>query len=104
MYLAVKEMAELTLTQSPEEQTPGPSSSNELGNHINGFSIYCEDPQDLPPSSRMRGTTEPKKDSLHPYVQTLSLEDLESCLALENAAFPEHERCSREKVNKHILL
>jgi len=31
-------------------------------------------------------------DSLHPYVSTLGLADLESCVALENAAFPENER------------
>ncbi|KAL8806473.1 MAG: hypothetical protein Q9223_004754 [Gallowayella weberi] len=35
--------------------------------------------------------------NLHPYVQTLSLSDLESCVALENATFPEPERCSKEK-------
>ena len=38
------------------------------------------------------------KGNLHPYVQTLTVADVESCVALENAAFPEHERCSREKV------
>ena len=36
---------------------------------------------------------------IHPLVQVLSLHDLESCVAVENAAFPENERCSREKVN-----
>lgn len=40
------------------------------------------------------------KNDLHPYVQALSLADLESCVALENAAFPEAERCSREKVSE----
>lgn len=39
-----------------------------------------------------------ERNDLHPYVQTLSLSDLESCVALENAVFPEDERCSREKV------
>lgn len=38
------------------------------------------------------------KGNLHPYVQTLTVADVESCVALENAAFPEHERCSRDKV------
>lgn len=33
-----------------------------------------------------------QNDSLHPYVSTLGLADLESCVALENAAFPENER------------
>ena len=95
----IKEMAELTLTQSPEAQTPGPSSPNGQGNHINGFAIYSEDYRDPQPSNRMRNTTDSKKGNLHPYVQTLSVQDLESCVALENAAFPEQQRCSREKVN-----
>lgn len=43
------------------------------------------------------------KNDLHPYAQTLSLADLESCVALENAAFPEEERCSREKVSEPDL-
>lgn len=33
-----------------------------------------------------------QNDSLHPYVSTLGLADLECCVALENAAFPEIER------------
>ena len=37
-------------------------------------------------------------EQLHPYVATLGIGDLDACVALENAAFPEHERCSREKV------
>jgi hypothetical protein len=36
---------------------------------------------------------------LHPYVQTLTVADLESCVALENSAFPPEERCSPEKVS-----
>lgn len=38
-------------------------------------------------------------DELHPYTQTLSLSDIESCVVLENAAFPPEERASREKVS-----
>jgi hypothetical protein len=37
-------------------------------------------------------------DELHPYTQTLSLSDVESCVVLEDAAFPPNERASREKV------
>ena len=39
-----------------------------------------------------------QRNDMHPYVQTLSISNLESCVALENAVFPEEERCSREKV------
>ena len=40
-----------------------------------------------------------KRDELHPYTQTLTLNDIESCIRVEEATFPEHERCSREKVS-----
>ncbi|PGH11002.1 hypothetical protein AJ79_05153 [Helicocarpus griseus UAMH5409] len=36
-------------------------------------------------------------DQLHPFVQLLSLSNVEDCLKVE-AAFPEQERCSEEKV------
>jgi hypothetical protein len=47
---------------------------------------------------RNRGVAANKYDELHPYTQILSLSNLAACVALENAAFPEHERCSRDKV------
>lgn len=40
-------------------------------------------------------------DQLHPFVQLLSLSNVEDCLAVE-AAFPENERCSLEKVKIHF--
>lgn len=39
-----------------------------------------------------------ERHSWHPYIQTLTESDIESCINLENAAFPEQERCTREKV------
>jgi hypothetical protein len=40
-----------------------------------------------------------KLRDLHPYAQTLTLQDVPSCVALENAAFVEpDQRCSKEKV------
>lgn len=41
---------------------------------------------------------------LHPYVQTLTIADLESCIELENTAFSPEERCSPEKVSDLRLL
>ncbi|KAI9720173.1 MAG: hypothetical protein M1812_002991 [Candelaria pacifica] len=38
-----------------------------------------------------------ERHSWHPYIQTLTESDVESCVNLENATFPEQERCSREK-------
>ena len=38
--------------------------------------------------------------SLHPYTRPLTVSDLDSCVALENAAFENpQERCSPEKVS-----
>lgn len=45
------------------------------------------------------GQSNAKRDPLHPYTQTLSLSDIESCIQLEDAAFPPQERCTREKVS-----
>ncbi|EEH18172.2 hypothetical protein PABG_00735 [Paracoccidioides brasiliensis Pb03] len=36
-------------------------------------------------------------DQLHPFVQLLSLSNVNDCLAVE-AAFPEHQRCTEEKI------
>jgi hypothetical protein len=47
---------------------------------------------------RSRGAGANKYADLHPFAQILSLSDLEACVALESAAFPEHERCSKDKV------
>ncbi|KAK4499545.1 hypothetical protein PRZ48_010061 [Zasmidium cellare] len=37
------------------------------------------------------------RDEIHPYCQTLSLSDVDSCTRLEEATFPPQERCTREK-------
>ncbi|KAF4258927.1 hypothetical protein KXX13_007105 [Aspergillus fumigatus] len=37
-----------------------------------------------------------KLDELHPFVQTLTVSNVDDCVEVENA-FPENERCSREK-------
>lgn len=44
-----------------------------------------------------------KRDELHPYTQTLSPSDLESCVRLEEEAFPPNERATREKVRSFLL-
>lgn len=42
------------------------------------------------------------KSRLHPFTQILTLKDVGSCLKLEEAAFPPHQRCSREKVSDPV--
>lgn len=90
------------LTQSPETKTPDPSDlSLNMGEEqppiYHEDAVYASRPQDVMrvPKPAKKGTP---KDHLHPFVQTLSKDDVESCVALENASFPENERCSREKV------
>lgn len=90
----------LTLTRSPESQAATTSSQG-------GFNepSIDKDAQSLTPAAQLRnkGANISARNDLHPYVQTLSLADVDSCVALENAAFPENERCSREKVGCHAL-
>lgn len=64
-----------------------------------------KDAQSLTPAQlRNKGANISARNDLHPYVQTLSLADVDSCVALENAAFPEKERCSREKVGVRAFV
>ena len=46
-----------------------------------------------------RSAVPSKYEDLHPYTQILGPSNVGQCVALEDAAFPEHERCSREKVS-----
>jgi len=70
------------LTKEPEDGAPPAQSSISLGSGNN-----------------RQYRDESKMNELHPYCQTLTIGDLENCVHLENATFPEHERCSREKVS-----
>ena len=69
----------------------------------NEFTIYPQDenPMSMSMSAQQMRINRAKinqRNDIHPYVQTLSISNLESCVALENTVFPEEERCSREKV------
>jgi len=50
---------------------------------------------------RRRGSSH-KYDKLHPENQVLSIANVEHCVEVENDAFPENERATREKVT-HLL-
>ena len=62
-------------TESPEQTTPSPSPPEEQ--HTSG--TY---------------------DQVKPYVQSLTMLDVESCTKLEEATFPPQERCSKDKVSR----
>lgn len=58
-----------------------------------------EDANDYPVWFRRPPTQHRTKlDELHPFVQLLSVSNVEDCLEVEKA-FPENERCSRDKVS-----
>lgn len=92
-----------SLVASPESQTPrldvsdGSTATGSDG--YNEFTIHRQEGKRT--NAQQLRTNRAKineMNDLHPYVQALSLSHLESCIALENAAFPEEERCSRDKV------
>lgn len=90
-----------SIVQSPLSQTPK-ADQQFIGKDDDFGSLPIElqrnESRELrrqPGNGRMNAN---EKNNLHPYVQTLSISNLESCVALENAIFPEPERCSREKV------
>ena len=95
-----------SLVASPEPQTAGldlsdgTTATGQDGYSINNeFTIHRQEGK--PTSAHHLRTNRAKvcqMNDLHPYVQSLSLSNLESCVALENAVFPEEERCSRGKV------
>lgn len=80
------------LTESPKQSDSGDSSSEDANNK---FVVVpkAEGKEDTIGSAR-------SLRSLHPYTRPLTISDLDSCVALENAAFQNPaERCSPEKVS-----
>lgn len=95
-----------SLVASPESQTPrfdsfdASDASIATGNDgYNEFTIHRQEGKRTTAQQlRTNRAKISERNDLHPYVQTLSLSHLDSCVALENAVFSEEERCSREKV------
>ena len=87
------------LTTTTTNTTNTTTTIRQDGYNNNEFTIHQQD--ETPMSLQQLRTNRAKinqRNGMHPYVQTLSISNLESCVALENAVFPEEERCSREKV------
>ncbi|KAL9123971.1 MAG: hypothetical protein Q9217_006650, partial [Psora testacea] len=88
------------IVASPEPQFPKPVGCEEAATNnasYNDFTIHRDERQTSMQHLQLTKAKANGMNELHPYVQTLSLSNLESCIALENAIFPENERCSREK-------
>lgn len=94
-----------SLVASPESQTPRLDVSEGQGSTATGLDGYNEftihrqeGKRTTAQQLRTNRAKVTERNDLHPYVQTLSLSNLDGCVALENAVFPKEERCSREKV------
>ena len=85
------------MTESPDAQTPKAGAPVE-SNGYNDFTIHRIGAVETTPGGLKVSKKAKQKDTLHPYVQTLSIADLDSCERLESFCFPQEERCSREKV------
>ena len=95
------------LVASPETRTPKPEESEETATREDSyreFTIHRDDREISMQFLREGRAKADERNDLHPYVQTLSFSNLESCLALENAIFPPQERCSRDRVCASITL
>lgn len=83
-------MPQLTKTdERPEDD------SDEYEDDDTATGLKSVDSKDL---SGIQSAHNTKLDHLHPWVQSLTVSDVESCTELEQLAFPPHERCTREKV------
>ena len=82
------------LTESPNRLTESLNKPEEIEpieatEYQRSFTIVPKDQQYTGPTN------------LHPYTRPLTISDLESVVALENAAFPDpNERATREKVSQ----
>jgi len=85
------------MPRDPEqEERPAPLLTESPNSVDQQPSMEMEQRRDfvmIPKSQQSKGPS-----NLHPYMRPLTISDLDSCVALENAAFPvEQERCTREK-------
>lgn len=83
------------MTESPDAQTPKAGAPVESNGH-NEFTIHRIETDQT--GGLKSWKTAERRNVLHPYVQTLSIADVDSCEMLESVCFPEEERCTREKV------
>lgn len=85
------------MTESPGAQTPKAGAPMESRGYSD-FTVHGIYTDKSPHPVSRSGKNAVRRNDLHPYVQTLSIADLDSCEMLERACFPEEERCTREKV------
>jgi len=111
-------MAEQDTHTESQDDMPGLATEHELKTHssdsreipmdaetegIKEIEPEYPDQSDLEIARRAsQATVKDSVKELHPYAQTLGINDLESCLALENATFSKENRASREKLEYRL--
>lgn len=70
----------------------------ETDHHTNEDETDDDDSGEWSEGSNVQEAQADEVQQVKTYVQALTLLDVESCVALEDSAFPPQERCSREKV------
>ncbi|KAG8531685.1 uncharacterized protein KY384_003317 [Bacidia gigantensis] len=92
---------------SPESKTPRPEDNEETALRDDNFKEFTIHRDERHLSMQLLREGRAKADGrneLHPYVQTLSFSNLESCIALEDAIFPPQERCTRDKFEYRLSV
>lgn len=82
-------------------------SGNGSVEQVNSPQAMSKDDEDSMVNQISQTHGKSKRDELHPYTQSLTVNDIESCAVLEEATFPPQERCTREKVSqsdRHVYL
>lgn len=94
------------LTKSPEEvEVEDHSSRAATADALEErpAAMDAEDEDDMVASMGQQESNS-KRDEVHPYTQSLSVSDVESCTRLEEECFPPNERCTREKVRTRVVV
>ncbi|EPE31340.1 Acyl-CoA N-acyltransferases (Nat) [Glarea lozoyensis ATCC 20868] len=89
---------DLDLENNRERETASPPTLSESPNRMSGPSS----PEPTKAFTINSMSSSKVTGNLHPYVRPLTISDLDSCEALENSAFSEVERASREKLRYRL--
>lgn len=105
--------AEDTESDYDDGEMPGLTTQSELGTHTVHDSAPLGETVEFsssPEESNQQSfgdhgiTNFDSLKQLHPFAQMLTINDIESCITLEDATFPPGQRCSRAKVDHRWRL
>ena len=79
--------------------SPHEDDENAFEDENEYVSLAPQENNDLSYWFRQAPTRQPSQlDELHPFTEGLTISNVDDCVRVEEEAFPEQERCSREKV------